>query len=63
MVTKVLIGLLVAAGLFLVYSLLTSGKAVAGGRSVGTGSGMGSPRPLDRAGQAEFKANVGAGHF
>jgi len=48
MVGKVLVGLLVAAGLFLVYTLLFSGEANAVGAS--TGSGMGSPRPLDKSG-------------
>jgi hypothetical protein len=45
MIGKVLIGLLVAAGLFLVYSLLTEGSA-----SASTSGGTGAPRPLDKSG-------------
>ncbi len=49
MLGKVLIGLLVAAGLFLVYSLLAGGTANAATGQGASPGGSGS-RPLDRGG-------------
>ncbi len=59
MIGKVLIGLLVAAGLFLIYSILSKGSAwgVTEGGGVTTGERSGS-RPLDKTGTYTGSKNI-----
>lgn len=59
MLGKILVALLVAAGVFLVYSLFTSGAANAAAAAGGMGSGQ-SPSP-GSAGAADFSKWVTGG--
>jgi len=51
MLGKVLVGLLVVSGLWLIYTLLFPSDARADGITPSTSGSLGTPRPLDKSGQ------------